>query len=163
MMTKIYVLIDPRDEEIRYVGQTNRELNDRLRGHVRCAGTNNHREIWIAKLRRLGFKPRIELVQEVPSLLADEAERYWIQYYRAIRCDLTNTGAGGKSSGMTGRKHTLESRKKISDAHFGIKPTAEARAKMSDSARKRGGHPHTLETRAKISATKRAKNTKGER
>ncbi len=156
-MARIYVLIDPRTSEIRYVGQTTRSLSDRLRGHVRCAGDANHREVWITKLQRMNLKPRIELVQEIPDQFADEVECYWIAHYRGAGCDLTNTGVGGKSSGMTGRKHAPESRKKISASHVGIRPSLESRRKMSISARARGGHPQTYETRMAISATRLAR------
>ena len=78
-MTAIYVLIDPRTEEIRYVGKTSRQLELRLRGHRRVFDWN----------------PRIELVQEVPDDFWQEAERYWITYFRAIGCPLANVNSGG--------------------------------------------------------------------
>lgn len=51
----------------------------------------------------------------------------------------------GKNNPMYGKKHTLESKNKISRAHTGRKPSTETKKKMSISAKKRGVLEDTLE------------------
>jgi hypothetical protein len=92
----IYILIDPRDNEIRYVGKTIQSLRDRLKGHVdKSKVRTDHRSLWITQLLRLGYRPRIELIQTVGSHDWRIAEPYWIGYYRSLGCDLTNGTEGG--------------------------------------------------------------------
>ena len=139
-MVKVYVLIDPRTNEIRYVGKTKNSLTKRLSQHMDDVrkGERNWRSNWIASLRRLGYRPMIELVQEIPSGDWEKAESYWIGYYRSVGCKLTN----GTSGGDGGYSPTLEVRAKCGTANIG------------NTYRK--GKTHTAETRAKLSAaTKR--------
>ena len=111
----IYVLIDPRDNEIRYVGKTERKLPVRLRDHIkesRSGKRSSWRNYWIAKLLRLGYQPSIQLVQAVPKTIWRSAEAYWIQYYWSIGCRLTNGTTGGD-----GHDHFTEvTRAKMADA-----------------------------------------------
>ncbi len=56
----IYVLIDPRTNEIRYVGKTSQPLSGRLSSHrFDAKNSTSHRARWIAKLIRLGYNPLI--------------------------------------------------------------------------------------------------------
>ena len=112
---KIYVLIDPRDHVIRYVGKTQRSLIVRLQHHCCISQTSNCRRAnWIAKLLRLGYSPRIQLVQEVNANNWQEAERYWIRYYRSVGCDLVNATDGGDGT----QSLSNESKAKISAANL---------------------------------------------
>src|SRR5258708_18627919 len=90
----IYVLVDPRTEEIRYVGGTNRSLKARLGRHLAARG-KNHRVAWLALLKRRGLIPLIRVVQQVPVQYYAEAERYWIAYFRTMGCRLVNSTDGG--------------------------------------------------------------------
>jgi len=136
-MVKIYALIDPRDNEIRYVGKTKNRLTTRLGQHIEDVvykQERNWRTHWIAELLRLGYRPRIELIQEVPDEFWRQAEPYWISYYRAIGCRLTNGTEGGDG---------------------GYSPTPDVRAKYGVANignTYRLGKPHTEETKAKIRA-----------
>ena len=120
-MTQIYVLIDPRTEEIRYVGKTVKSLKARVADHR----------------RRFDWNPRIELVQEVLDDFWQEAERYWIAYYRSIGCDLVNVAKGGAGGGMIGRHHSFETRARVSAKLTGRVFTSEHRANISVGARAR--------------------------
>ncbi len=96
--TNIYVLIDPQDSEIRYVGKTDQSLSHRLGQHLDDArkGTeNNWRTHWLLSLLRKGLRPSIVLVHQVDRVFWQDAEAYWISYYRAIGCRLTNGTVGG--------------------------------------------------------------------
>jgi hypothetical protein len=113
-MMNIYVLIDPRDSAIRYVGMTQHTLQFRLRLHLREKKSRGHKVWWVQKLVRIGMPPRIDLIQQVPIKFGPDAERYWISYFRATGCDLTNVTDGGE--GTHGFKYSDEQKAKISTA-----------------------------------------------
>ena len=102
------------------MGVTSKKLKDRLRAHIhkikRTDRTRTHKDLWVMKLLRRGLKPEINLLQ---TFSTEEdcfaAERYWVDYFRKVGCDLTNTTAGGRGC-------------------FG--PSEEARAKMSAGVRR---------------------------
>lgn len=153
----IYILIDPRDNEIRYVGKTIQSLSDRLCGHRSEArrGEKNWRSNWVRQLLRLGYDPRIVLVQEVPRSDWNAAENYWIGYYRSIGCRLTNGTEGGEDGPVFtpevrakrsvamlgqgnpffGQTHTQETRRKLSEARTGTKASPATKAALSAAAR----------------------------
>jgi hypothetical protein len=94
MKGKIYKLIDPRDNSIRYIGQTTKDLKTRYRGHMNdsISQNKNYRKcIWIRKLVKLGILPIIELIEEVELQNLDEREEYWIKFYKDMGINLTNT------------------------------------------------------------------------
>ena len=151
-MIKIYVIIDPRNNEIRYVGKTKQTLDKRLGGHLWDASkSSNRRARWIAKLLRLGYQPRIELIQEVPESCWRKAEHYWIDYYRSLGCTLTNGTEGGDG----GDTHTADVRAKMSKAKKGQRTrlgavlSDETKAKISAA---NSGKSPSIETRVKMSA-----------
>ncbi len=128
--TYIYVLIDPRDGEIRYVGKTVFMLEDRLNKHLRDKH-NNYRTRWIQSLVRQGLKPIIKLIETVPP---DEdwaeRERYWIAYYRSIGANLTNFTDGGE--GVPGWIPLKETRRRMSNGQRNRKPITQiTRQKLS--------------------------------
>ncbi len=143
--TYIYVLIDPRDGESRYVGKTVLKLQYRLTSHLRTK-ENNYRGYWIQSLIQQGIEPVIKLIETVP-VGGDWAERekYWIAYYRSIGANLTNATDGGE--GVTGLRHTNESRAKISRAELGRKQSPES---IEKGRKKRLGRKATSETRKKL-------------
>lgn len=90
----IYVLIDPRDGGIRYVGQTKRTLDWRLRQHV-AAGRGvglGERPVarWIREVLDHGLLPSIAIVEQTTVAEADAAELRWIQRLEADGHPLTN-------------------------------------------------------------------------
>src|SRR5688572_13966194 len=112
---KIYALVDPISNEIRYIGFTIHSLECRLKGHLKYAElVNCHRSRWIWQLLKRGLKPSVILVQEVPIEAWSRAERYWISYFRSLDCPLTNETNGGE--GVTGVKLSAETKAKIADA-----------------------------------------------
>lgn len=114
-MIRIYALVDPRDNEVRYVGKTKQTIKKRYQQHLKAARLRTDeswRTHWISKLLRLGYSPRIELLQEVPVTDWRKAEQYWIGYYRSIGCRLTNGTVGGDG----GDSFTVETRSKMSEA-----------------------------------------------
>ena len=165
--THIYGLVDPRNECIRYVGKAN-DPRARLRKHFaemrRCKPC--HRTMWLSNLVSNGLRPIVVILDRVPMSEWEYWERYYIAHLRRV-FDLTN-GTDGGEGGMRSEEH----RKKIGDAHRGMKRppfTDEHRRKLSEAAKVRGisketrakmtksllGREVSLETRAKIGAANR--------
>lgn len=91
---KIYKLVDPITQEIRYVGKTEKSLKHRLSMHISTSVKNKnktHKEAWITQLHQIGKRPIIELIEEVPFDLWEEREKYWISQFN----NLTNLCIGG--------------------------------------------------------------------
>lgn len=101
---KLYYLVDPETKEIRYVGVTSVSLEKRLRGHISKSRIYRldrkgltHKAGWILSLKRKGLKPEINLLQSFANEQdCFDAERYWVDYFRNVGCDLTNSCAGGR-------------------------------------------------------------------
>lgn len=136
----IYGLIDPRDDQLRYVGQTSCSLRARLVRHVYRARWGQHyRDRWI---RLMGQTPDIvELEVCATRAEADEAERHFIAYFRYLGCRLTNLASGGIGGATRWGPHTVETKAKISAATIG----------------KQKGRPKSVETRRRMSVAGRGK------
>lgn len=90
---KIYKLLDPITNEIRYIGKTKNALLKRYKEHIYRAKQehDSHVYCWIRKLLKDNLKPIIELVEECTEENWEEREKYWIAYYP----NLTNVSKGG--------------------------------------------------------------------
>jgi hypothetical protein len=66
----IYVLIDPRDRTVRYVGAS-KQPSMRLRSHVLLlrVSIGNAKGEWFSEMAAAGVEPEMEIVQTVPSWL----------------------------------------------------------------------------------------------
>lgn len=136
----VYVLRDPRNNAIRYVGVTTRELAKRLAGHIqklhdtpKCA--------WIRDLIACDLRPTIEAVDS-GSGDWEAAEKSWIQRCKDDGCSLTNSTIGGHGTA-------------------GYQYTPEVRAKMAAALKGKGkGKKHSPERVAKSAAAHRALNRK---
>lgn len=107
----IYILIDPRDNQTRYVGKTINPLN-RLNQHIsECKNIKvlHHRAKWIRKLSGLKLLPIIKFIK-ICNLL--DFEKYEAEYIKLYKSDkLTNSDESG--SGNTGRiKEVLDRQSK---------------------------------------------------
>jgi hypothetical protein len=136
-MYKIYKLIDPISFEVRYIGRTKQGLIKRLNRHLRDSYTQKtHKANWIGSLVKRGLKPIMEVLQDNILTLeeADKLEITFIDHYKSLNCDLTNSTNGG--GGAKGFRHSPEAIKKL----------------------KTYSHPHTEETKRLMSEARR--NTK---
>lgn len=82
----IYGLVDPRDDIVRYVGQS-------VSPYARCGqhisnakstlgyAKKNKRDLWIEELLSLHLRPQLRILEEVEPVMADLAERRWIGKY----------------------------------------------------------------------------------
>ena len=85
----VYSLIDPRTDQIHYVGVTAYTLEHRFYLHD---GMQSQRMFaWFAELKRLRLKPVIKVLEVVIHKDALRAERRWIRTLRACGCRLLNT------------------------------------------------------------------------
>lgn len=182
-MVQIYVLVDPRDGDLRYVGQTRNALSRRLRDHL-ADKRPCHRTNWIQLLVRIGLRPIIRIVQHVTQDEANDAERYWISWFKSENCRLVNSTDGGDgvynptndvrakiSDSNKRRKATDVTRAKMREAHLGKKHNEDTKLKISNStkghvkdsvwreklskANKGKRHSHTAETKDKIANSRR--------
>lgn len=115
ILVNIYCLKDPITSEVRYIGKTVDQLNERLKVHIHQSKKPNkktHKECWIRGLIDSGHKPLIELIEVATEVNWVEREKYWIAYYRNICPTLTNATDGG--DGSHGYKPSEESRKRRS-------------------------------------------------
>lgn len=93
----IYALLDPRTQDVRYVGQTvNPER--RLGEYAECRAHRNVRLYrWLDGLRRRGLEPVMRTLESgLSPVQADQQEAYWIRRFRAEEAPLLNIcdGAG---------------------------------------------------------------------
>jgi hypothetical protein len=152
-LTRIYVLRDPRDGEVRYVGKTVFPLDARLARHVHDAKSGKikrHICFWIRELL-------IEAVPEIVLLeIADtdwaERERFWIDHYRGLGARLTNHADGGQ--GPFGFKRPPEQCEAMRASRLGKAPhqwSQEAKDKLSKTLTGRKSAPKSAEHKRKIS------------
>jgi len=91
----IYVLKNPINNKIRYVGKS-RNLKQRFKNHInKCRDKNTHKRNWINKLIKDGLKPIMEMIEETNNDNWKEREKYWIKYYTDKGCKLVNHTEGG--------------------------------------------------------------------
>lgn len=95
MNTNIYILIDPSEQQVRYVGKCN-DPNERYKAHkngARDIGT--HKRNWVESLKRKGLKPIMEIVDNIPIGEWQFWERWWIGYFKSLGFKLVNYTEGG--------------------------------------------------------------------
>lgn len=148
---KIYVLRDPTDYSIRYLGKTKCSLRKRLLEHLKYNG-KDHRSFWIQSLLNKDLEPIIEQVDLCYEAEWREKERRWIRQCKLMGFDLTNGTEGG--DGCSGWRHTEESKANLSKALKGRVFTEEWKTKISKKAKERCNNP---EFKAKLSIARKGK------
>ena len=162
----IYILRDPANAEVRYVGKTTMPKR-RLRGHLTgCMSRESHAARWLRKLIAGGVEPLMEIVETIENSNDEDwqnRERFWIAHFIQLGCRLTNATDGGigglKMSEETRRKMSVakkgKTKKPFSESHRanlskafkGRKPSAIALRRMSEAHL---GRKHSEETKRKI-------------
>ncbi len=130
----VYGLIDPKNSNLRYVGFTSQNLNDRISQHCRPSKLkiNNHKNNWIKSIQSQGLNPSIISLEEYFSKSeALQAETEMIAYLRYIGCDLTNVTDGGDEGVIYERTDEIKS--KISKSSKGRTHKEETKCKISQS------------------------------
>lgn len=110
----VYGLLDPKNFELKYIGQTY-DLKNRYFDHLsrRNLKKITYKANWIKSLVKNGLYP-IMIILEIHHTFNDvkKAEEDLISYFSYIGCNLTNLTLGG--DGRLGRAQTFQIRKKIS-------------------------------------------------
>lgn len=167
MKASIYLLVDPRSEQVRYVGKSIHP-GKRLKQHVTYAARRNAPiNCWVRSLLRADTTPTMMVIEEVPEDKSwEEAERFWIAFFRLAGADLLNLTDGGEGAGNPsaetrfkmgvnrGRIFGPEVRRRMSQARKGEKRPAEFCAAVSERNR---GSVFTEERRRKIGQAHRGK------
>jgi hypothetical protein len=111
----IYGLIDPITGHLRYVGKSCSGLK-RPQQHTAPSRTDGrtYKECWIRGLRTQGLRPAIVVLQETDREILSGAEVFWIAYFRAMGCPLTNLTDGG--DGCSGWRASAETKHRMSRA-----------------------------------------------
>ncbi len=119
--TNVYALVDPRNNNIRYIGVTKNLLHSRLNDHIREARNNpqsgnKHKNYWIKQLLNLDIKPRIILLEKCND--AYDGEIWWISLFNALSFPpLVNIAKGGDNPpSWQGKKHTVKTKRKQSNS-----------------------------------------------
>jgi hypothetical protein len=113
-MIYIYILLDPRDGNVRYVGKTNGK-QCRLKSHICSAkrGEKTHKANWVRLLLNEGLKPKLIIIDEILETNWEFWEEYWISQFKVWGFNLTNSTNGGENPPiLTG--HTEETKLKLS-------------------------------------------------
>src|SRR6266568_3357505 len=79
--SSIYKLVDPRSETPFYVGQTSRNIEERLTEHI-THPTSRQMRNFMDDLEALELRPYVELLERVPRIDGDQREQYWINTLR---------------------------------------------------------------------------------
>lgn len=91
----IYVLVDPRDSTVRYVGRTFSPAT-RLTGHVSAAATSTRvMRAWVEELKAIDRRPTMTVMERATRDVYHAVEARWIAYYRA-RGEIYNLRDGDK-------------------------------------------------------------------
>jgi len=161
----IYLLLDPRDGRVRYVGKTI-NLKERLAEHIRSSVASKHRSRamnWIYGLILEGNHPMALVVEKGCGCGWQNVEKKWIKTFRDAGADLVNGTSGGEGlcnpssevrAKMSARIYSSEYRAKIATANHKRIVSQVTRAKIAEYAHRRRWSP---ETRAKIGAARAGK------
>lgn len=137
MKTFIYALIDPRNQQIKYIGKAN---NPKLRfnGHLReCLKTETLKNNWIKSLLNKGLKPIVEIIDEVLESEWQFWERHYISLYKSWGFKLKNDPkcpGGDCGPTMKGKDNPAFGKPRL-DQRGELNPSKrpEVRKKISDS------------------------------
>ena len=142
--TTIYALLDPRNNEVRYIGKTVQSLKERLRSHLKAIKREtNHRTNWLNNLVKCGVTPSIIELEVVSSEEWEVAEIFWISYLKFLGASLVNSATGG--AGNSGFVMSEEQKQKLREINLG-----KIRGPCAD------------ETKAKISVANKGKERSDE-
>jgi len=156
----IYRHVSPSGKS--YIGLTKYSIDERLIQHKKAADGFSQYKFHQA-IRKYGIENfNSEILEECDSTIADQREIYWINHYDSFNNGYNMTNGGyGRNYEWT---HSDESKQKMSENMKGREPwnkgktgvqTAWNKGKnLTDEQKKNMGHPHTEETKQKLSEIK---------
>lgn len=146
-LVAIYALIDPRDNDIRYIGRANCEI-ERFKAHLTDT-YESYKVRWIAKLKELNLQPILQVICRVPEIEWEETEKMFIAFYKSIGCRLTNLSAGGDGLSVMAPKSPEFRRKRSINQSAYIK-TQEFKPIIKKIALKNLGQKRSQQTKERI-------------
>lgn len=156
--TNIYALVDPRTNQIRYIGVTKNSLKSRLNCHIRQAKQNpgignKHKNYWIRQLLQNDLAPEIAIIEKCNnSKSAFAGEVWWIELLTKLNYPLVNIAKGGdKPPSWKNKKHSEITKKKQSKS---------IRAYYANNEHPSKGTNHTKNHRDRIRASRKKNGTK---
>lgn len=93
MQTSIYMLVDPRGSQCRYIGKAI-DPKKRLHQH-RCHPSSLRLKRWLDELTALKLRPRVEAIRRYQGEEWRQGEDFWIKKFRELGADLFNIAPGG--------------------------------------------------------------------
>ena len=147
-MIKIYSLIDPDTDKVKYVGQTTQCLNHRLIDHISKAKRNKDetpKSIWIRRVLASGKRPTISLLETVDDKDKKRTEQKWIDYY-----DTTLNSAIAGAGGEYHARIDVEKYKK----YFGVLSDAEIAEKIGVTRKAVSYHRRKLGIKASYNSSR---------
>lgn len=142
----VYLLRDPITRRVRYVGQSNNPKR-RLRAHLSQARrvSTLHSRRWIASLLAKGVLPVLEVIEQAENVC--ERETFWIAFYNACGCDLTNLRESEAPHIVSAETRAKQSAAKLGKPPWnkGRKTPPDVRAKQHASALRRFERPDQRE------------------
>ena len=121
-MIKIYGLICPLSNQIRYIGRTAKKLNVRLSEHLREEKSITKKQKWILSLKEKDLKPKAIVLCYADKSNWIEKEKEYIDLLRKTGLDLTNTTHGWKHTKewrlIASKRMTIRMKEHPFDAKF---------------------------------------------
>lgn len=106
--TLIYVLKDPRNDDIKYVGCTT-DLKAHMINHLsKYQNIGTEKRKWIDELLELNLKPIVEVIDKTIYNDYLEKEKHYIELYRKQGYILVNTGYDNNHGNSTSFKQGIE-------------------------------------------------------
>lgn len=90
MLINIYSLTNPLDGQVFYIGATQKTLHQRLQGHMGDRYGNKRKRALTEKLKSLGVKPIIELLESVHLDESSFYEQWYSDLFKSWGFDLFN-------------------------------------------------------------------------
>ena len=91
----IYILSDPRNGLVRYIGKTN-DPDMRFKAHLNSSrDKNTHKRNWINNIKNEGMKPDFDIIDEVPIDEWQYWEKFYISLFKCWGFNLLNYTSGG--------------------------------------------------------------------
>lgn len=97
-LTYIYALIDPRDDQVRYIGKANNPKSRYINHFNSSRDKNTHKRNWINNIRKDGYRPELLILDEVLISEWKFWECYYISLFKTFGFKLTNSTDGGDGS-----------------------------------------------------------------
>jgi hypothetical protein len=88
-MIAIYALVDPRNNKVRYIGQSV-NCYRRIVDHIGDKSAKTPVAKWVAELRSLSLRPSMLILEEVSANELTACERKWILKHKSKGTELLN-------------------------------------------------------------------------